>query len=208
VGLAPLLLRELLHDPIPSVPILLSSAELPSPVPPNPPTTLTKRRIRPRSATPPAPVRSIASVPPSRGESTGWAVAHPEIGRKNILGLIFLSPPPHPQQPSAGAVAARSQAEHRVALRLARHLPASVLPCQSLCSVAQRLPCSVPACRAAAVLLPVGRRRAPFSHSPATLPVRLPCHGAGLPATLPSDGLASTLPAWRGGASLPPCSMR
>jgi hypothetical protein len=83
-------------------------------------------------------------------------------------------------------------------------LGTSRLPCQSLCSVAQRLPCSVPACRAAAVLLPAGHRRAPFSHSPATLPVRLPCHGAGLPATLPSGGLASTLPArWAVPPSLP-----
>jgi hypothetical protein len=98
-----------------------------------------------------------------------------EIGRKNVLGLFFLNPPPHPQEPSARAVAARCQGERRAG-HLARRLgafPALVSACWPLAS--------------------------------ATPPPMLLCRATGHQPTLPSCSPASTLPARRGGASgLPP----
>jgi hypothetical protein len=156
-------------------------------------------------------------------------VAHPEIGRKKYLGLFSqpIAAHPHPQKPSAHAVADCRQpsvmppyALHVLGCLGASRLAVShagLCPAQPpRCLPAGQLPCRPAPCLATSVpsllMLP------PVSASD------LLCCGAGLPATSPpcppgplsSDGPASllssarrrlrppSLPARRSGASLPP----
>jgi hypothetical protein len=123
----------------------------------------------------------------------------PEIGRKNSLGLIFLSPPTAVERPNRqGRCPPPGRAPEQV-VPVSRAPPALPTPCSAppgsrVGHLARRLGALPAPCRAAAVLPPTASVRP----APATPPPVPRCRVAGHPTLRPPPSLL--------GASLPPCS--